>query len=64
VNFNACDATEIFVKTSTGNVAGSLLSSKVFIANTSTGSIDVPKTTSGGRCEIITSTGNIKIYNE
>ncbi len=61
VNFDVCDAAEVFVKTDTGVVSGSLLSEKVFIAQTDTGSIDVPKTTTGGKCEIITNTGDIKI---
>lgn len=61
VKFKESDADEIFVKTSTGDVTGTLLSKKVFIANTSTGNIYVPKSISGGRCEITTSTGNIKI---
>lgn len=61
VKFDGCDASGIFVKTSTGSVNGSLLSDKVFITQTRTGSIDVPKTVSGGRCEITTDTGSIKI---
>lgn len=61
VKFNFCDAGELFIKTSTGDVTGSLITNKVFITSTSTGKIDVPKTTSGGTCEITTSTGNIKI---
>lgn len=64
VRFEKCDAGEIFVETDTGSVTGTLLSDKVFITETSTGNIDVPKTTSGGRCEITTSTGNIKIEIE
>lgn len=61
VKFVGCDAAEIYVKTSTGDVGGSLLSDKVFITDTSTGSVDVPSSVSGGRCEINTSTGDIKI---
>lgn len=61
ISLKDCDAGELFIKTSTGNVAGSLLSDKVFITDTSTGNISVPKTTSGGKCEITTSTGNISI---
>ncbi len=59
--FDGCDATEILAQTDTGDVKGSLLTDKVFITETSTGRIDVPKTTTGGRCEITTSTGDIKI---
>ncbi len=61
VKFNACDADEIFIVTDTGDVKGSLLSSKIFLTNTDTGNIDVPKTTTGGKCEITTDTGNIEI---
>ena len=64
VRFEKCDAGEIFVETDTGSVTGTLLSDKVFITETSTGNISVPKTTSGGRCEITTATGNIKIEIE
>ncbi len=61
VSFDGCDANELFVKTDTGDVRGSLLTDKVFIIQTDTGSVDVPKTVTGGRCEITTDTGNIKI---
>lgn len=61
VNFEKCDADEVFVKTDTGDVWGTLLSEKIFITESDTGSVDVPKTTTGGRCEIITDTGDIKI---
>lgn len=61
VVFNGSDATVIFVKTDTGDVSGNILTEKVFITQTDTGSVEVPKTASGGRCEIITDTGDIKI---
>ena len=61
VKLNGCDASEIYITTATGSVKGSLLSEKVFIAKTNTGKVDVPKTISGGRCEITTSTGDIII---
>ncbi len=64
ISFEKCDAAEILTKTSTGSVKGSLLSSKVFIAETDTGSVKVPKTTEGGKCEITTDTGNINIIIE
>lgn len=62
VKFEKSDAAQIFVKTSTGNVTGNLLSEKIFITETSTGNVSVPKTASGGKCEITTSTGNIEIH--
>ena len=61
VKFNSCDAAEIYVKTDTGDVNGTLLSDKVFITETGTGSINVPNSIVGGRCEITTDTGDIKI---
>ena len=61
VEFQSCDAGALRVKTSTGSVTGSLLSDKIFITETSTGNIDVPQSTTGGICEINTSTGDIKI---
>ena len=64
VEFNGCDAETIYVRTDTGDVTGSLLSEKVFITDTDTGNIDVPKTITGGRCEITTDTGDIKISVE
>lgn len=56
-----CDAADIYIKTDTGSVTGTLLTDKVFVANTDTGKVTVPNTVSGGRCEIITNTGDIKL---
>lgn len=61
VRFDGSDAGEIFVETDTGDVEGSLLTDKVFFATTDTGSVHVPKTVTGGRCEISTDTGDITI---
>ncbi|MBO5879591.1 MAG: DUF4097 family beta strand repeat protein [Clostridia bacterium] len=64
VSFDKCDAAEIYVKTSTGDVEGSFMSSKLFFAESRSGKNDVPKGTSGGICEITTTTGDIKITVE
>ena len=61
VKFDGSDAAKIFVETDTGDVEGSLLTEKVFITETDTGSVDVPKTTTGGKCEVSTDTGDIKL---
>jgi DUF4097 and DUF4098 domain-containing protein YvlB len=61
VKLDSCDANEIDIETDTGDVVGSLLSEKIFFAESDTGSVNVPKTTSGGVCEITTDTGKIKI---
>ena len=47
------------MKTNTGNITGTLVTDKVFLAHTDTGRIRVPTTTTGGRCELTTDTGNI-----
>ncbi len=59
VTLNRCDAQELFITTSTGEITGTLLSSKVFITETDTGSVEVPKSVTGGKCEITTDTGDI-----
>jgi hypothetical protein len=64
VRFDRCDAGRIKVETDTGDVRGSLLSDKLFFVETDTGHIDVPKTTTGGNCEITTDTGDIRISIE
>lgn len=61
VTFENADAAEIYVNTDTGDVEGTLRSDKVFLTETDTGHVDVPKTITGGRCEITTDTGDIRI---
>ncbi len=61
INFERSDAAEIFAKTDTGDVTGTLFTDKMYMIQTDTGSVDVPKNTTGGKCEIITTTGDIKI---
>lgn len=63
VRLDNSDAEEIYVKTSTGSVSGALLSEKIFLVKTSTGKISVPDTITGGKCEIITTTGDIHFTN-
>jgi DUF4097 and DUF4098 domain-containing protein YvlB len=61
VYFVDSDANEIFVETSSGDVEGTLLSDKVFITKTSSGDVNVPESTTGGKCKITTSSGDISI---
>ena len=61
VDLDDCDAADVRITTSTGSVSGTLLSEKAFIARSNTGDIDVPQSATGGRCEITTTTGDIKI---
>ena len=61
VTFTNSDAAEIYVETDTGDVTGSLLSGKLFMVETDTGRVHIPQSTTGGRCQIETDTGDIKI---
>ena len=61
IKFDRCDADEMVIVTDTGDVTGTFLSDKVFIYKTDTGDVDLPRTQSGGRCEITTDTGDIRI---
>ncbi len=61
VKFDGCDAGELYVKTDTGDVSGTLLSDKVFITQSDTGRVEVPETTSGGKCKVVTDTGDIRL---
>ena len=61
IRFEESDAAEIYAETDTGSVTGTLLSEKIFFAESDTGRVDVPKTVTGGKCEIHTDTGNIRL---
>lgn len=61
VCLDGSDAAQLQIKTSTGDVTGSLLTPKIFLAEVDTGKVSVPKTTTGGVCEITTTTGDIRI---
>ncbi len=64
INFDSCDASQVSIKTTTGDVIGTFETSKVFLCASDTGRIDVPKSTEGGKCEITTDTGDITIKIE
>ena len=59
VTLDGCDAETLWIKTDTGDVTGTLLSDKIFMAQSDTGKVEVPKSTSGGVCEVSTDTGKI-----
>ena len=61
IKLEKSDAETIKIETDTGDVTGTLLTDKIFITETSTGDISVPKTVAGGKCEITTNTGDINI---
>lgn len=53
------DAKNIYIELSTGDVKGTILSSKFFIAKSDTGIVKVPNTREGGECRITVDTGDI-----
>lgn len=59
-----CDGETLSLTTSTGDITGSLLSKKIYITETSTGDVNVPKSTVGGLCEITSSTGDITMSHQ
>lgn len=61
VRLDGCDAAEILIETDTGDVTGTLLSDKIFMAKSDTGHVNVPETTTGGKCKITTDTGDVRI---
>jgi DUF4097 and DUF4098 domain-containing protein YvlB len=61
VKLDCSDAMTIDIETDTGDVEGSVLTDKIFITKTDTGNVRVPSSRGGGRCEITTDTGDIKI---
>ena len=61
VVLDGCDAAEIEIETDTGDVEGTFLTPKIVYAQSNTGRIEVPRSTTGGICEITTDTGDINI---
>ena len=61
VKFVDCDAMALEITTDTGDVRGNLLTDKIFICKSDTGSMKYPETTSGGICRVHTDTGDIKL---
>lgn len=61
VKFDRADAHDLKIHTSTGSVSGTLLTPKIFRAKSSTGTPHTDDTTTGGICEVETSTGGINL---
>lgn len=64
IKLKRVDGEELEIKATTGDVTGTILSEKVFITDVTTGDVRVPNTTSGGKCRIETTTGDIDITIE
>lgn len=59
IKLTKCDAQSLSINTNTGDITGTLLTDKVFQAQTSTGKVKVPQTATGGICQVTTTTGDI-----
>ena len=64
IRFQRADAATLSLKTTSGSVTGSLRTPKVFYTDTTSGSVDVPKSIEGGLCEIKTTSGSIRLTIE
>ncbi|MBQ7226632.1 MAG: DUF4097 family beta strand repeat protein [Clostridia bacterium] len=60
IDLDMCDATTLVLTAQSGDISGTLLSEKIFFAESSSGDVSVPKTTSGGTCQVTTGSGDIK----
>lgn len=60
IELDRCDAQSLWLKTISGGISGTLLSEKQFVTKTTSGSVNVPDCSSGGRCEASTVSGNIE----
>lgn len=62
VSLERSDAESLFLNTTTGWVKGSLRTEKVFQVSTTTGNVDVPRSVTGGPCEVSTTTGDVHLW--
>lgn len=62
IGLERCDAAELKISSTSGSVYGSLLTGKTFIAHSTSGDIDIPRTDNGGRCEVSTTSGDITLF--
>ena len=58
---DGCDGSTIRIETTSGSVKGTLLSDKLFAADSTSGKVEVPRSAAGGECEITTVSGSIAI---
>lgn len=64
ITFSYSDAKNIYVESTSGDVSGTITSDKVFNATSTSGNVKVPFSTTGGICQIKTTSGDIKISIE
>lgn len=59
-----CDGDSLDLRAESGEIRGSLRTEKIFLTETASGSVKVPKSVSGGSCEVHTSSGDIRLTLE
>ncbi len=64
INILQSDAQTLNLKSTSGSIRGTLLSDKIFIAESTSGSVKVPQTTQGGICKVKTTSGSVDITVE
>lgn len=60
VELRDCDGDSLSIRNTSGEVSGRLATEKIFITDTVSGRVDVPRSVSGGICEVKTTSGNIE----
>lgn len=61
ITLNSCDGKSLLLISTSGSIKGTLLTEKIFDAESVSGSIDVPYCSEGGSCDISTISGGIHI---
>lgn len=61
IELEGCDAQTLRLKSVSGNIFGTLLTGKQFTTHTTSGNVNVPASTAQGKCDITTTSGNIRI---
>lgn len=55
------DANTLYMQSTSGDIKGTLLTPKIFSVDTTSGNVSVPTGDSGGKCRIITTSGDIDV---
>ena len=61
IRLDRCDAAALDLKATTGDICATLLTEKQISAHSTTGEVDIPQSTAGGKCVINTTTGDIRV---
>ncbi len=61
IELNRCDGESLYLKSTSGDISGTLLSEKMFSVHTTSGYVNVPDDGGSEKCEITTTSGDIKI---